>query len=98
MSSRKKAPIASPLKHVVYLVAATFLGLLLSLILHAGIEMLFLRILIREGLTVRWFGGCALPFEVQYFLLFGGVIIGFMTGRYWWRKMYIEKVWCQEKK
>ncbi|TAK96039.1 hypothetical protein EPO05_02690 [Patescibacteria group bacterium] len=96
----RNPPVASPLKHVVYLAAATLLGLLLSLMLHAMIEMLFLKEMARQGVSVVWFGGCALPWALQYLLSASGMVIGFLLGSYWWRMIYVDKVWCQgtEKK
>lgn len=80
-------------KKVVYLVASTFLGLILSFIAHAFIELKYLSWAANEGVTVSFYGGCALSPIVRIVLLLIGVIGGFLLGRFWWRKIYIERVW-----
>ncbi|MFH1822170.1 MAG: hypothetical protein ABH830_00545 [Patescibacteria group bacterium] len=84
------------LKKAAYLTAAIILGLLLSLIAHALIEINYLGRAFTQGQAVTFYGGCALPFWLQYALWIAGAIGGYFLGRFWWQKLYIEKVW--EKK
>jgi hypothetical protein len=83
-------------KHVVYLIAATILGILLSLFAHAAIEALYLSLAQPLGYNIIWYGGCALPPVLQISLLLVGGLTGFFMGRFWWRKVYIERVWAKK--
>jgi len=83
------------LKQAVYLIAATILGLILSFIVHAFIEISYLRWAENQSLTVPFYNGCALIPLLQIALLVFGVIGGFFLGRLWWRKIYIERVWVK---
>ena len=82
----------SRLKHATYLIVATFLGLVLSFIVHALIEMGYLRWADSQGLLVPFYGGCALTPELQIGLWVAGAIGGFLLGRLGWQKVYIEKI------
>ena len=83
------------LKQAVYLIAATVLGLILSFIVHAFIEISYLRWVDIRGLIVPFYNGCALTPLLQIALLVFGVIGGFFLGRFWWRKIYIERAWIK---
>jgi len=88
---------ATKLKKVVYLIATTILGLLLSLIAHALIEINYLHWVLGQGRVAKFYGGCALPVEFQSALWALGAIGGFMIGNFWWRKLYVERVWAKKK-
>jgi len=83
-------------KHLVYLIASTILGILLSFLAHAAIETYYLSLAQRLGANVIWYGGCALPPVLQIGLLLAGGLGGFYLGRFWWRKVYIERVWARK--
>ena len=85
------------LKEGIYLVASTFLGIFLSLIAHALTEMAYMRTILNQGQLVKFYGGCALHPVLQVFFLTAGVVGGFFLGRFWWRKVYIERVWARKK-
>lgn len=85
------------LKEIIYLTVATFLGLVLSLIVHAIIEMGYLSWADSKNLVVPFYGGCALPPSLQIGLWMIGAIGGFLAGRLWWRKVYIDKTWQNSK-
>ncbi|MCX6741049.1 MAG: hypothetical protein NTY61_01480 [Candidatus Parcubacteria bacterium] len=80
-------------KRTVYLSASVVLGLLLSIIAHALIEINYLHWALNHDRVVRFYGGCALHPALQVALLVLGAIGGFFLGRFWWRKIYIERVW-----
>lgn len=84
-------------KKLVYLIASTILGLLLSLIAHALIEMNYINLVLSQGRLVKFYGGCALPPTLQVSLWIIGGVSGFLLGRFWWRKVYIERVWWNKK-
>ncbi len=84
------------LKHVVYLISATILGVLLSFIAHALIEMAYLSWAYKNNYAVTFYGGCALPWELQIGLVLAGIVGGFLLGRWWWRLVYVEKKYEDE--
>jgi len=82
------------MKKAIYLIASSFLGLLLSIIAHALIEINYLKF--TDPNKVVWAsilgnGNCALPFYFQIGLPLLGIIGGYFLGRFWWRVVYIEK-------
>ena len=86
------------LKHIVYLSAATLLGLLLSFLVHAFIEMEYLSWAAEQGKAVTFYGSCALPTLLQLALWVAGGVGGFYLGRFWWRMVYIDRVWARVAK
>ena len=88
----------SRLKKTAYLIAATILGALLSIIAHALIEMKYLRWAESQNISVPFYGGCALPPAMRILLLVLGAVGGFFLGRVWWRKVYIDKTWAKKPK
>ncbi|MFH0955760.1 MAG: hypothetical protein V1801_00910 [Candidatus Falkowbacteria bacterium] len=84
------------LKRRVYLFAATILGLLLSFIAHALIEIKYLRFALDNSWLVSFYNSCALPPVFSIALLVLGAVGGFFLGRFWWRKVYIERVWVKK--
>ena len=84
------------LKKIIYLLASTVLGVLLSFIVHAFIEMSYLRWAYNHNYAVTFFGGCALPPVLQTALWLAGIIGGFFLGRFWWQKVYVERVWAKK--
>jgi len=85
------------LKYTIYLIASTILGILLSFIAHAVIEINYLNWAQKQGIAVTFYNGCALLPSVQISLLLLGTIGGFFLGRLWWHKIYIEKLWTGKK-
>lgn len=83
---------ATKSKKIIYLIASTILGILLSLLAHAFIEIRFLCWAQAQDMTVTFYGSCVLPPYLQILLWVLGTVGGFVLGRFWWRKIYIEKV------
>jgi len=83
------------IKKSAYLSAATVLGLLLSFIAHALVEISYLSDALNRGLVVPFYGGCALPPALSAALLIIGAAGGFFLGRFWWRMIYVERVWAK---
>jgi len=86
------------MKKTIYLILTSFLGLSLSIIGHAVIEVFYLKYLLANNLPINWsealgFGGgqCALPVIIQWLLLILGISWGYFVGQRWWRYVYIEK-------
>jgi len=86
----------SRLKKVIYLFSATVLGVILSFIVHAFIEIGYLRWAESQNLAVSFYSGCALLPALQLALLLSGAAGGFFLGRFWWRKIYIERAWAKK--
>ena len=84
------------LKKTIYLFLATILGVLLSFLIHAFIEICYLSWARGQNLAVTFYGGCALPPALQIGLVIIGAVGGFFLGRYWWRKIYIERAWVRK--
>jgi len=87
----------SKAKKAVYLFLTTVLGLFLSLIVHAAIEIGYISWALNRGRTVPFYGNCALPPVLQASLWISGGVGGFFLGRYWWRKIYVERVWARSR-
>ncbi|MDO8482162.1 MAG: hypothetical protein Q7S75_03745 [bacterium] len=88
----------SSLKKSVYFISTIILGILLSFLVHAFIEMSYLSWMDGQGRIVTFYGNCALPPALQIGLLALGVIGGFLLGRIWWRKVYVERVWAKARR
>ena len=80
-------------KHVVYLISSTILGLLLSFMVHAAIEINYLSWAAQNKVSVTFYGNCALPPALQIIIWILGAIGGYYLGEFWWRKIYVERVW-----
>ncbi|HLB95282.1 MAG TPA: hypothetical protein VJK26_00010 [Patescibacteria group bacterium] len=81
------------MKKIIYLAATAFLGLILSFIGHAVLEIVYLNWLNRHELPVKWTavlggGTCALPPLLIYLLPILGIIGGIFLGLFWWQKVY----------
>ncbi|HEY4495913.1 MAG TPA: hypothetical protein VJC04_00955 [Candidatus Paceibacterota bacterium] len=86
----------SKLKKTIYLIATAILGIILSFVVHAIIEITYLSLASGQGQTVHFYGGCALLPIIQIGLLLFGVVGGIYLGNYWWRKVYIERCWVKK--
>ncbi|MBI5404958.1 MAG: hypothetical protein HY976_01900 [Candidatus Kerfeldbacteria bacterium] len=89
-------------KRPLYLGLTVVLGVILSYVLHSGLEIWYLSVAEGNGWTIVWtkhlgVGSCALPWWVQYGLLAVGIIGGYELGRTWWRLVYVERRWAGDK-
>lgn len=78
------------MKRIIYVILWIFLGLILSFIFHAIIEIFYLRWMEKNSLTVNWIlnGACALPLWLIILLLILGIIFGLCIGLMAWQKIY----------
>lgn len=88
-------PNPTKTKHVVYLTVTTVLGILLSVLIHVGIEAAYLAWAESTGRVVHWYGSCALHPIIQVSLVILGALGGFFLGKYWWRLVYVERKWSK---
>lgn len=79
-------------KKIIYVIAAMFLGFLLSLIVHAELEMWYIKRLLSAGVVPIAYGSREfLPPLVSFLLAIFGLIFGYITGQRWWQLVYVEK-------
>jgi len=66
------------MKKIVYIILWVFLGLILSFIFHALIEIIYLNYTKAHNLTLHWTlsGACALPLWLIFLLPLLGIIFG----------------------
>jgi len=82
---------ASNSKRAVYLTASTTLGIFLGVIFSELLEMKYLSLApnpFNDGYTRLQL--------LQGIILILGAIWGFFVGKFWWRKIYIERVWIKK--
>jgi hypothetical protein len=76
------------MKKTLYIIATTVLGLLLSLILHAAIEMIALQVIFTQPErylgTIWWDEWNSLHRIFSTMLSLIGLIVGIYTGLKWW--------------
>lgn len=91
------------MKRTIYLTLSAFLGLLVSGIVHAIVEIVYLAWAVKNNKPVTWhtYGGrfpCSLHPILFWGLPIAGIIGGFFTGRIWWRWVYVEgRHWRRRK-
>lgn len=82
---------ASNSKRVVYLTASTILGILLGVIAIGLVEIKYL------SLTPNPFNESYTRLQIfQGVILIACAISGFFVGKFWWRKIYVERVWIKK--
>lgn len=83
------------MKRVIYIAAFTFLGVLVQFIVHALIETWYIGLLLadfpRYGLGFTWETWERIHHVLSGVLLLAGALLGFSSGRFWWRRIYVEK-------
>jgi len=78
------------MKKYIYIFAWIVLGLLLSLLVHAIMEMAYVKYAMAKGIilvnhTAFGFGYCVLPIYPQAILLILGILGGLFAGRFFGR-------------
>ncbi|MDD4902152.1 MAG: hypothetical protein PHE24_03370 [Patescibacteria group bacterium] len=84
------------MKRIIYLISWVVLGLLLSFLAHAAIEIVYINYALAHSLALVNHGAfghifCVLPFWLQVSLPVLGIAGGFCAGVFFWRVIYIEK-------
>lgn len=84
------------MKKIIYILAWIFLGILLSFLTHAALEISYIKYALANDVALAdqsVFGHayCALPGIVQIGLLLAGAVFGLWAGMYFWKAIYIEK-------
>ncbi|TSC62077.1 MAG: hypothetical protein G01um101448_1210 [Parcubacteria group bacterium Gr01-1014_48] len=77
-----------------YLFLFTLLGVIVSFLVHAAIEIPVIDLLVKDfekyGLGLTWRQWYSVHHIGSVLLLLLGIMGGFWQGKYWWRVMYIE--------
>jgi len=83
------------MKKTVYILTSIFLGILLSFIIHALIEISVIYFLLKDftlyGLGLSWQAWWLIHAVGTTLLLAAGAIFGWWLGQRWWQIVYIEK-------
>ncbi|PIR69729.1 MAG: hypothetical protein COU47_01435 [Candidatus Niyogibacteria bacterium CG10_big_fil_rev_8_21_14_0_10_46_36] len=83
------------IKRVLYVVSFVVLGCLLQLLIHAGVEMWYISLLLRDfprfSLGFSW----EIWFLIHHIgagvLFVAGIVFGWWQGHYWWKRIYEKK-------
>lgn len=73
------------IKKTIYLIAATILGGELSVLLGTLVLASKYQKNENQDACLVWYSFIAL-----------GALCGFLVGRFWWLKLYVEKVWAKK--
>jgi hypothetical protein len=83
------------MKKLIYLVLFIVLGILLSFLFHAAIEIPFLLIFFDSGaksvIGLTWSQWLTSHAIGSGFLLVAGIIFGYWQGGHWWKVIYVQK-------
>jgi len=81
------------MKKTVYVILALVLGLLLSFILHAALEIGYIVYAARAGITLVPYlnGSCFLPPVLALGMAVLGILGGLGLGFWWWDLVYVKK-------
>jgi len=84
------------MKRKFYIAAFIFLGILLQFLVHAGIEIWYINLLLTDfqkyGFGLSWESWEMIHHGLLLVLLFCGGIFGFWQGKYWWKRIYVDRI------
>ena len=82
------------MKKIIYIIAFTTLGILLQFLIHAGVEIWYIGLLLKDfpkyGFGLSWEQWFLIHTIGTVILFLAGTIFGLWQGRYWWQKIYVE--------
>ena len=83
------------MKRRIYITLFALLGAIVGFLLHAIIEIWYIGRLLadfeRASFGLSWRDWVLIHNVLTPLLAIAGVIAGFVQGRYWWRKIYVEQ-------
>ena len=83
------------MKKQIYVFFTIVLGVLLTTIIHAVLEMGYIALYVKEpvkyGLGLTWQGILWVHYVYTAALLIVGIVGGYYLGQRWWRIIYVEK-------
>lgn len=84
--------ISKSLKKKIYLILFIILGIVLSFLIHAGIEVWYIDLLVSDfgkyGFGLGWRDWYFIHSVLTILLIVLGAMFGFRQGKYWWRVLY----------
>ncbi|MDF1498659.1 MAG: hypothetical protein P1P85_04905 [Patescibacteria group bacterium] len=84
------------MKKQIYIILFIVLGVLLSFILHAVIEIYYIDLLVIDFLKYSFGFSWSKLYMFHkigtLFLFILGMGLGLWQGKYWWKKIYIDKI------
>lgn len=82
-------------KRIIYVVLFTLLGIMVSFLIHAGIEIPVIFLLLKDfdrySLGLTWDQWYMIHHIGAVLLFILGVVGGFSQGRHWWEIIYVQK-------
>lgn len=82
-------------KRTIYIALFTVLGIMVSFLIHAGIEIPVIFLLVKDfdryGLGLTWDQWYMIHHIGAILLFILGVVGGFFQGKYWWEVIYVQK-------
>jgi hypothetical protein len=76
----------------IYVTAFTILGIFLQFLIHAGIEIWYIRLLVSDfakyGLGFTWAQWIMIHDIGNIILFIAGAVCGCLQGKYWWKRIY----------
>ncbi len=82
-------------KRTIYIFLFTFLGAVVSFLVHVAIEIPVINLLVKDfekyGFGFSWPQWYLIHHIGSVMLFIGGIIAGFWQGKYWWKIIYIDK-------
>lgn len=86
-------------KRTIYIALFTLLGIIVSFLVHAGIEIPVLFLLVKDfdryGLGFTWDQWYIIHHVGAALLFLLGMVGGFWQGRYWWEIIYVQKKYAR---
>lgn len=83
------------MKKIFYIISFTFLGLLLQILVHAGIEKGYIGLLVGDydkySFGLSWDQLVLVHHVASIVLVIIGILFGFWQGKYWWKRLYENK-------
>ncbi len=84
------------MKRKFYIISFSFLGLLLQFLVHALIEMRWIKLLVvdynKYSFGLSWDQLLLVHSVGTIVLIILGLLFGYCQGKYWWQKLYVEKI------
>lgn len=83
------------MKRTIYIILFIILGVFAQFLAHALLELWYIALLAtdfaRYGLGLSWDAWFLIHHIATAVLFTGGVLGGYLSGKYWWRVIYIDK-------
>ena len=83
------------MKKIIYIICFTFLGFLLQILVHAGVEIFYIRMLWKDfekySLGLSWNQLILIHYIGSIVLVVIGILFGLWQGIYWWKRLYENK-------